>query len=188
MSEREILCDECGDCAVEVPHGALATDLDGVHACCQSCNTDGKIVWFDDADADGVYTRLYFRRLTETEESELAALACDEGCPYGGTGPDCTRDEVELEVDRMFQDQDAEEIARAMIDQGYVERWMSQKIGELDDEGRSLVTDYIDRYIAEHIGPDRTVTVYHSRPDSDRFVPDGPGLAKCGPKKNDLPN
>ena len=81
-------------------------------------------MWFDDADAEGVYTRLYFRRLTESEESELAALACED------------RDIVELEVDRMFQDQDAEEIARAMIDQGYVERWMSAMGPGLTECGR----------------------------------------------------
>lgn len=136
MSEREIFCDECGDCAVEVDQGALGEDLDGIHAACQSCNVDGKIVWESDADEDGTFTTIRFRKLTESEESELAALACDG------------RDEVELEVDRMFRDTDAEEIAEAMIRDGSLDKWMS-------DLNRSL---------------------------------QGPGLAKCGPKKSDLPN
>jgi hypothetical protein len=130
MSEREIFCDECGDCAVEVDQGALGEDLDGIHATCQSCNIDGKIIWQDDADEAGAYTILKFRKLTESEESELAALACDD------------RDEVELEVDRMFQAKDLEELAKALIREGW-----------FDEERRP-----------------------------------GPGLAKCGPKKSDLPN
>ena len=114
MSEREIFCDECGECAVEVDQGALGEDLDGIHAACQSCNVDGKIVFTDDADEDGAYTRLSFRKLTEMEESELAALACDD------------RDEVELEVDRMFRELiDGQRMAERMIAEGYVERWMS---------------------------------------------------------------
>lgn len=122
MSEREIFCDECGDCAVEVDQGALGEDLDGIHAACQSCNVDGKIVWESDADEDGTFTTIRFRKLTE---SELAALACDD------------RDEVELEVDRMFQAKDISELALLLIKDGWF---------------------------------------------------DGPGLAKCGPKKSDLPN
>jgi hypothetical protein len=108
-----------------VDQGALGEDLDGIHAACQSCNVDGKIVWESDADEDGTFTTIRFRKLTETEESELAALACDD------------RDEVELEVDRMFQAKDLEELANALIRDGWFER---------------------------------------------------PGLAKCGPKKSDLPN
>lgn len=132
MSEREIFCDECGDCAVEVDQGALGEDLDGIHVTCQSCNVDGKIVFTDDADEDGAYTRLSFRKLTEVEESELAALACDD------------RDEVELEVDRMFQPTDVSELAIRMIKDGWFDRAVNDNAG--------------------------------------------PGLAKCGPKKSDLPN
>ena len=145
MSERDIFCDECGDCAVEVDQGALGEDLDGIHAACQSCNVDGKIVFTDDADEDGAYTRLSFRKLTEAEESELAALACD------------VRDEVELEVDRMFQPTDVSELALMLIKDGWFDKGLEAKD--------------------------------HPRPQfltNDRDW--GPGLAKCGPKKSDLPN
>jgi len=132
MSEREIFCDECGDCAVEVDQSARGEDLDGIHAACQSCNVDGKIVFTDDADEAGAYTILKFRKLTEMEESELAALACDD------------RDEVELEVDRMFQPTDVSELAIRMIKDGWFDRAANDNAG--------------------------------------------PGVAKCGPKKSDLPN
>lgn len=135
MSEREIFCDECGDCAVEVDQGALGEDLDGVHVACQSCNVDGKIVFTDDADEDGAYTRLSFRKMTEDEESELAALACDGktedeldaellsiGADPEGITQRCmslVRDEVELEVDRMFQPTDLSELATLLIKDGW---------------------------------------------------------------------
>jgi len=53
MSEREIFCDECGDCAVEVDQGALGEDLDGIHAACQACNVDGKY----EVKRDGLLSR-----------------------------------------------------------------------------------------------------------------------------------
>ncbi len=112
--EREILCDECGDVAIEVDASTLGGDLDGIHATCQSCHIDGKVIWQDDGDEGGPYTILRFRKLTETEESELAALACDD------------RDEVELEVDRMFQPTDVSELAIALIRDGWLDEWMSR--------------------------------------------------------------
>ena len=165
MSEREIFCEECWECAIEVDASALGEDLDGIHCVCQGCKVGGKIVYLDDGDEGGAYSWLKFRKLTEREESELVALA--------------GRDEVELEVDRMFRDTDAEEIAAAMIEQGYVERWMSQdiartiaRIGDeamegLGDEGRKAIVAMLDRCIDARTGP---------------------GLAKCGPKKRDLLN
>lgn len=153
--EREIFCDECGHCAIEVDAQAAGTDLDGIHCVCQGCNVDGKIIYLDDGDEGGPYSWLKFRKLTEDEESELASLVCDG------------RDEVEIEVDRMFQETDVRELAALLIRDGWLDKWMSQQMGELDDPSRSAVTKYIDRCIVEHTGP---------------------GLAKCGPKKSDLPN
>lgn len=75
MTDREIMCEECGACAVEVDRSTLGEDLDGIHATCMACHIDGKIIWQDDGDEDGPYTTLHFRALTERERSELAALA-----------------------------------------------------------------------------------------------------------------
>jgi len=128
--EREIFCDECGHCAIEVDSQAAGTDLDGIHCVCQGCNVDGKIIYLDDGDEGGPYSWLKFRKLTEDEESELASLARDG------------RDEVEIEVDRMFEATDVSELATLLIRDGWVNKWLSER----------------------------------------------PGLAKCGPKKSDLPN
>lgn len=148
--EREIFCDECGDCAIEVDAQAAGTDLDGIHCVCQACKVDGKIVYLDDGDEDGPYSWLKFRKLTEDEESELAALACDnvdelpDHCsismslrPGQGIGSaileamaaqgdevaeEVLRDEVEIEVDRMFEPTDVSELALLLIRDGWLDK------------------------------------------------------------------
>jgi hypothetical protein len=67
MNVREIWCDDCSGCAVEVEHGALGEDLDGRRCTCQSCGIPGKITWQDDADEDGVYTIIRFRPEKDTD-------------------------------------------------------------------------------------------------------------------------
>lgn len=67
---RCILCDECGEPAVEYELGLLAEDLEGEIHTCESCGTRGKIVT---RETDDWRVELWFRALTEREESEEAA-------------------------------------------------------------------------------------------------------------------
>lgn len=67
---RYILCDECGDVAIEYELGLLAEDLEGEIHDCESCQTRGKIVT---RETDDWRVSLHFRALTEREESEEAA-------------------------------------------------------------------------------------------------------------------
>lgn len=67
---RYILCDECGESAVEYELGVLAEELDGTVCACESCQTKGKVVT---RETDDWRVSLHFRALTEREESEEAA-------------------------------------------------------------------------------------------------------------------
>lgn len=67
---RFILCDECGDEAVEYWAGSLAEDLECKVCTCESCGVRGKVVT---RETDDWRVRLAFRALTEMEESEEAA-------------------------------------------------------------------------------------------------------------------
>ena len=67
---RFILCDECGDEAVEYWAGSMAEDLECKVCNCESCGVRGKVVTHE---TDDWRVRLAFRALTEMEESEEAA-------------------------------------------------------------------------------------------------------------------
>lgn len=60
---RHVLCEECGESALEYPADVTAAQLDGTAHESECCNTHGKIVVDDEPGSE----RVYFRRFTQRE-------------------------------------------------------------------------------------------------------------------------